>query len=216
MPRPIYHITHVRNLARIIESKGLWCDAERMRQGFASVGIAHENLKGRRARVFVQRQSGEAVAMGGTLADYVPFYFANRSPMLFSIHTGYVDGYDGGQQEVIYLLSSVERVASGNRSWCFTDGHAVEAVTEFFSDAGDLARIDWEAIQHWSWKNTEADPDRKRRKQAEFLVYQSLPWGWIEEIGVRDLKMRDRVSKIVRKAGPAHAPPIVVRRKWYY
>jgi hypothetical protein len=44
MPTPIYHITHGRNLSRIIQTGGLWCDAERIRQGFECVGTAHERL----------------------------------------------------------------------------------------------------------------------------------------------------------------------------
>ena len=123
---PIFHVTHLNNLERIIQTNGLWCDAERVSQQFESVGIAHQTLKDRRARTVV------TMAAGGTLADYVPFYFANRSPMLYSIHTGHVDGYDGGQKDIIYLLSSVERIAQGDRKWCFSDGHAVEALTEFF------------------------------------------------------------------------------------
>ena len=50
MPIPIYHITNIDNLARIVQTGGLWCDAERVRQGFACIGIAHENLKARRER----------------------------------------------------------------------------------------------------------------------------------------------------------------------
>lgn len=34
------------------------------------------------------------------------------------------------------------------------------------------------------WNDTPEDGDRKRRRQAEFLVYTSLPWRLIEEIGV--------------------------------
>ena len=86
----IYHITHIDNLPRIIQTKGLWCDAERQRQRFNSIGIAHERLKDRRDRKAV---SGDP---GGRLADYVPYYFANRSPMLYSIHTGFVEGYNEG------------------------------------------------------------------------------------------------------------------------
>jgi hypothetical protein len=159
----IYHITHLKNLERIVKTKGLWCDAERVKQKFDSVGIAHQSLKDRRARTVV------SVAAEGTLADYVPFYFANRSPMLYSIHTGHVEGYDGGQEDVIYLVSSVERVAKGKRQWCFTDGHAVEAVTDFFCDVDELAQVDWEVINHWSWKKA--------------LVHNNLAnWGGLDRL----------------------------------
>jgi ssDNA thymidine ADP-ribosyltransferase, DarT len=116
--------------AQLFIGSGLWCDTERVQQGLQCVGIAHAHLKERRARRPVRNRAGRAVAIGGFLADYVPFYFANRSPMLYSIHRGNVVGYAGGQANVVHLVSNVEQVVSGNRSWCFTDGHAVEAITE--------------------------------------------------------------------------------------
>jgi hypothetical protein len=204
----IYHITHVNNLEQIIRCQGLWCDAQRVQQAFSCIGIAHQDLKNRRARTIVR------AAVRGTLADYVPFYFANRSPMLYSIHTGFVEGYDSGQTSIIYLVSSVEQVVQGNRPWCFTNGHAVEAMTDFFDDVGRLDQVDWPVIDHWSWKNTEEDPDRKRRKQAEFLVHQSFPWSWVESIGVINAQMEQKVAAIL--ANVQHQPPIEVRPNWFY
>ncbi len=134
--------------------------------------------------------------------------------MLYSIHTGYVDSYDGGQKDIIYLVSSVERVAQGKRQWCFTDGHAVEAMTDFFDNAADLNRVDWAVINHWSWKNTEEDPDRKRRKQAEFLIHQSFPWSWVEGIGVINNAMQQQVSSVL--AQTQHQPTVMIQPKWYY
>ncbi len=214
MPTPIYHITNIDNLARIIQTGGLWCDAERVRQGFACVGIAHADLKVRRARRPVRNRAGQAVAAGGVLADYVPFYITNRSPMLFSIHTRYVVGYAGEQADVIYLVSSVEQAVAGNRPWCFTDGHAVEAMTDFFTDTGHLDKIDWAVIRSWSWKNREDDPDRKRRKQAEFLVHGSFPWEWIYRIGVIAQRRAQRVTEIIAEAD--HQPEVVIEPDWYY
>lgn len=154
------------------------------------------------------------MAAKGTLADYVPFYFANRSPMLGSIHGGHVKGYDGGQGDVVYLTSTAQSVAQGDRQWCFTDGHAVMRFSRFFDDLDDLAQVDWEVINHWSWQNREDDPDRKRRKQAEFLVYNSFPWHWTESMGVIDRATARRVQDIL--ADCDHKPRIRVEKKWYY
>lgn len=206
----VYHITHIDNLPRIIRANGLWCDAERIRQGFNSVGIAHQQLKDRRARTPV------LVGAQGTLGDYVPYYFANRSPMLYSIHKGFVQSYDGGQEDIVYLVSSVEQVAQGDQGWCFTNGHPVEAMTDFYADLTNLDKVDWHLIGHWSWRNTDADPDRKRRKQAEFLVHKSVPWSWFHTIGVMNRKVVYRVQQILGDAGVEHRPRISIKRKWYY
>jgi hypothetical protein len=214
--RLIYHITHIENLASIIRTQGLWCDTERLRQGFASIGIAHQTLKDRRARTAVRRPDGTSIAAGGMLSDYVPFYFANRSPMLYSIKTGHVVGYDGGQSGVIYLVTSVEQVMMGDRLWCFTDGHAVEALTKFFDCVDALNNVDWVVVEDWSWRNTDADPDRKRRKQAEFLVHGSAPWGWIEQIGVYNGSVQRAVQNVLTAEQPSYQPPVNVQTKWYY
>ena len=46
------------------------------------------------------------------LADYVPFYFAPRSPMLYAIYKCNVQDYTGSQEEIVYLVSTVE-IATG-------------------------------------------------------------------------------------------------------
>jgi len=205
---PIYHLTHVDNLPRIIQAGGLWCDAERARQGWDAVRIAYQHLKDRRARKPVP------VCAGGTLADYVPFYFANRSPMLYAIHTGYVEGYSGGQAGIVYLVASVERAAESGCPWCFTDGHALEAFTRFFDELDSLTEVDWAVIESWSWHNREDDFDRRRRKQAEFLVYRSFAWECFHEVGVIDLGMKHRVEEAFGASG--HRPLVSVRPRWYY
>jgi hypothetical protein len=210
LPTPIYHITHVSNLEQIIRAQGLWCDAERARQRFDPVGIAYQSLKKRRSRTPVP------VAAGGTLDDYVPFYFANRSPMLYAIHTGQVEGYIEGQQRVIYLVSTVEKVVEGDQRWAFTDGHPVEGMTKFFDRLDDLDKVDWSVIEDWRWKNIATDPDRKRRKQAEFLVHGFVPWDRLDRIGVASEAMARQVRQVLHNAAIEHRPAVVIEPKWYY
>lgn len=203
---PIYHITHISNLPSILQEGGLLCDAMQRTRRLFNMEIAHPNLKERRMRV--------PVPQGGVLADYVPLYFTERSPMLYSIHTGHVSNYTAGQEEIIYLVSSIERVQAGDCIWCFTDGHAVEAMTSFYSDPEKLSKLDWGVINAWRWKNTDDDNDRKRRKQAEFLVLEKFPWELVESIGVINSAMAENVRSLMRRH--SHQPPVHVRRRWYY
>jgi hypothetical protein len=205
---PLYHITHIDNLPGILESGGLWCDKKRMEQRFQLINIAHEPLKGRRLK------TGVPLFPGMTLGDFVPFYFTNRSPMLYAIHSGFVEGYSGGQGEVIYLVTTIGRILTGDREWCFTDGHAVEAVTDFFNSLEGLKRIEWELVSGWSWHNTLEDNDRKRRKQAEFLVKDFTPWQWINQVAVYDIRQKSNVERIINIQG--HHTTIRVEPKWYY
>lgn len=99
MPTPIYHITHVDNLPAIIAAGGLRCVAGLGgTSGGAYVNIAHGHIQDRRARKTVP------CGPGGTLCDYVPFYFAPRSPMLYALSEGGVVGYTDGQTPVVHLV----------------------------------------------------------------------------------------------------------------
>ncbi|NTW01665.1 MAG: DUF4433 domain-containing protein [Oscillochloris sp.] len=204
----IYHITHGGNLISILHVGGLWCDAQIAAQRIAPTGIAHEHIKERRTRRAVP------CGPGGTIAEYVPFYFAPRSPMLGAIHTGRVAGYQGGQRAVLHLVADVEAIAATDCRWVFTDGHAEIALSQFSTDLAQLSGIDWDIMREKYWRDTDDDGDRKRRRQAEFLVYHFCPWTLITEIGVIDHQVQGRVRELLGDA--AHQPVVTVRRDWYY
>lgn len=213
---PIYHITHIANLPAILREDGLLCDAEAERRALCAQSIAYDTIKERRKRRRVESLNGQAVAAGGVLADYVPFYFSNRSPMLGAIHKGRVSSYQGGQRDVVYLVAHAETVVATMENWCFTNGHAVEAVTDFFSNVQDLPRVDWEAVGTWRWGGRWllADPDIMRRKQAEFLVHARFPWSLFHSLGVLDAAMAEQARAAL--TGAAHKPRVTIQPSWYY
>ncbi len=205
---PIYHITHLRNLTSILDEGGLWCDGIADDRNLADVDIAHAHIKARR-----QRKKVPAGA-GGCLADYVPFYFAPRSPMLYAIHTGAVAEYRGDQASVVHLVASAEMVAQRGLAYVFSDGHAVMALSDFFDDLRGLDAIDWQIMRERFWADTDEDPDRKRRRQAEFLVHRFLPWNLVTEIGVLQRGTGQEVRQLLRSQ--EHRPEVRERRGWYY
>jgi len=204
----IYHITHIRNLPNIINDGGLWCDSESVRRNLQPVEIAYTEIKARRIRRRV------TVPPGGVLAEYVPFYFCNRSPMLYTIHKGNVPAYRDGQANILHLVGSAEAVAQANLPFVFTDGHAVVQISLFYNDLEQLDKVDWKVVNSWSWHDTQTDNDRLRRKQAEFLVKGFLPFSLVEEIGVYSAAIRDRVLPFLEKT--EHKPIVSIQRKWYY
>ena len=208
MPTRLYHITHVSNLPSILAAGGLWCDAERTRRALRVMGIAHQHIKARRAKRAV------IVAAGGSLAEYVPFYFAPRSPMLYTIHRGNIESYVGGQAGVIHLCGIAEDVMASGRPWCFSDGHAEMAISRLYDDWDDSGNIDWPLMEAKIWADNAADNDRKRRRQAEFLLREFAPWSLVRFVGVYN----EAALKEVRQILPAEAskPRVEVRRHWYY
>ncbi len=204
----IYHITHLRNLASILIQGGLCCDVLTAERALNPISIAHSHIKERRARRQVP------VAAGGTLADYVPFYFAPRSPMLYVINRGAVAGYTEGQHPIVHLVASAERVAQEGLLFAFTDGHADMVISRFFEDLQALDQIDWKVMQATFWNDTDEDGDRKRRRQAEFLVHRFFPWTLIQAIGVISTQMAHEVQQILHAS--THHPQVTVNQRWYY
>lgn len=206
---PIYHITHINNLSTILKEGKLWSDAKRTNLGYTPESIAHEHIKKRRFTIPIK------IGAKGVLADYVPFYFCNRSPMLCAIYKGGVTGNINTQFNIIYLVSAVEKVESEpGCHWCFSDGHAVDKLTEFYNDTKKLANIDWGLIADWYWNDTLDDNDRVRRKQAEFLVHESFPIKCVEKIGVFSQELKIRVEAILNEY--SCNIPVEVKRNWYY
>jgi len=77
----LFRITHVANLPWLLVN-GLHC-ANGPVQDPNFVAIGNPDLIDKRTKRPVP------IAPKGTLADYVPFYFTPKSPMLFNIKTGY-------------------------------------------------------------------------------------------------------------------------------
>ena len=96
--------------------------------------------------------------------------------MLSAIHWGQVPTYQGGQEELVYMVSSVQRVVEAGLDFVFTDRHAVYRYAAFLTNLDDLREIDWRLMLATWWNNILPEyPDRKERKQAEFLVYKFFP-----------------------------------------
>ncbi len=207
-PTFIYHFTHLENLASILEAGELNSPNILRQSGIPYVNIAYSNVQRRRARKSVP------CGPGGVIHDYVPFYFATRSPMLYAISRGNVQSYDEGQQPLIYLVSTAQAVREAGLPFVFTNGHSIIEYTDFYEDLSYLDQIDWSLMRLRFWAKSDEDSDRVRRRQAEFLVYKSCPWELITEVGVINRDMKRLVTESLENSG--HKPPIIVRRGWYY
>jgi len=152
----------------------------------------------------------------GTIHDYVPFYFGPLSVMLLNLKTGRVPGYEEGQEPIVYLTTTVERVVEAGLQFVFSDGHGLAGITEWFDNVDDLANVDWSIVGARYWADTPADNDRQRRKQAEFLVHSGLPWDLVTEIGVFSQAVENQINRLLEEF-PARVHPIVrIKKDWYY
>ena len=142
MPRPtptrIFHITPISNLAKICAAGEICSKNLLATRGEGHDSIAHTTIQSRRATKPV------TCAPGGVVHDYVPFYYAPRSPMLFALNNGKVQGCNWRQEDVVHIESSVESIAGAGEPFViYPVSAALDYSVECFNTINDLERIDW-------------------------------------------------------------------------
>jgi hypothetical protein len=163
----IWRILHRSNLPWVL-SNGLHCGTSAVRST-QWVSIGNAELINKRAAHPVP------VEPGGVLNDYVPFYFTPHSIMLQNIRTGWNGITKVANEDIVFMVSSLHRVAEFGLRFLFTDSHAYSELARYFADIADLAQIDWDLLQRRDFKNDPEDPGKLGRYQAEALVHRSMP-----------------------------------------
>jgi ssDNA thymidine ADP-ribosyltransferase DarT-like protein len=215
----LYHFTHVRNLAGVVRD-GLLCDAAVQSDTQLVVEAGHRGVKERRRERPVTNlipgrpPTYQAVGPGGVVADYVPFYFAPKSPTLYKVANGGVPEYQEGQEPLVFLITDIATIQGFGLPFVFSDGNCANAVTAFFDDPTDLGEVDWELMRGKWWSNTLEDPDRMRRRAAEFLVHRRVPWQAFLGVATMTSATADKARAQLDKLGVS--VPVLVRQECYY
>lgn len=136
--------------------------------------------------------------------------------MLLNLKTGRVEGYDEGQDPLIYLTTTLLKVQAAGCRFVFSDGHGLARFTGWYDDLAKLDQVDWDLVGARYWADQPDDNDRKRRKQAEFLIWQSVDWSLIERIGVLNQQVKQRVEALLDEFPQRARPPVEIHREWYY
>jgi hypothetical protein len=165
----LWRIVHRDNLLWILDH-GLHCASSGVLDP-TYVEIGNHRLIGNRTARPVP------LAPGGTLADYIPFYFTPFSPMLLNIHTGQNEVAKRSNEEIVILVTSLPLLQEQGISFVFTDRHAYLQTARFYNDTAHLNVIDWPLLQHRNFKRDPDDPEKLERYQAEALVHRHVPLG---------------------------------------
>lgn len=204
--RLIYRIFHQGNLRWILR-KGIPCRSH-TEQDSGFVNIGNRDLISKRSHRQVP------VAPGGTLSDYVPFYFCTHSVMLFNLHTGRVEGVDVRQSDIVYAVSSIERLQALGLPFLFTDRHAYVESAVFSSNPGELPKLDWSLIKSRDFKRDPEDPTKLERRAAECLVHRQVPVGALLGLACFDEETRGRIQAILQEVGSSL--PVRSKPDWYF
>jgi hypothetical protein len=208
----IMHFTHIGNVPAILAAGRLLADSAVRSRLIRDVGAAE--IKAAR------RQRSVECHPGGVVADYVPFYFAARSPMMYRIACEHRDGkpgcYPDGDDPLVYLVTSVDRVHDAGLSWVASDGNCAASLTRFSRSLDDLADlVDWPLMRATVWKNLPDDQDRVRRRMAELLVHREFPLNLVVGYAVRNQDRKRELEQVLGSAGMIDAY-VGVRPDWYY
>ncbi len=199
--RSVYHFTYLANLKDILRH-GLLSTNRKNEQNIGHTNIALPDIQDRRSQMEVP------CGPGGCVHDYVPLYFCKRCEMLLSIiKRRIVD-----QQFIIHLEMPITIINEYDS--VFTDAAANTLIPpNFYEDAADLTKLDWEAIDSLKWRlETEVS---KQARMAELLVHGSIP---IQSVN-RIIVWNDSIKKIVQETFERAAltvPPIGVDDGFHY
>jgi ssDNA thymidine ADP-ribosyltransferase DarT-like protein len=202
----IFRITHIANVPWLLDH-GLHCrNSSEFDPNFHNIG--NPDLISRRHHRTVP------VTPGGTLGDYVPFYFAPYSIMLYNIKTGYGGVPKQPKDQIVILVSSLRRVAELGIQFVFTNQHAYPVTAEYFNSLDDLRRVDWPLLQARDFRHDPEDPGKKERYQAEALIHRHLPVAGLLGIGCHGPGTHQQLQTELQRRNLSLQA--VVRPSWYF
>ncbi|OQQ07836.1 hypothetical protein BK411_10785 [Vibrio splendidus] len=179
-----YHFTSVNNLQSII-SDGLLCTNSKIKLGIAHENIANNDIQERRSRMEV------TCGPTGVVHDYVPFYFAKRTPMLLNI----VKSKNIDQIDIIYLAIPIEKIVKENV--VFTDASAnTEIPPNFYANSKQLENLNWDMIDSWRW--SYPCDDERHQKMAEMLAHDRVDITDIAHIVVWNKNFKNHVKDVLK------------------
>lgn len=201
-------MVHFNNLEHILQKGMCICTHPQAAEGYINIGDK---------TLIPQRQVYPIpIVPGGNLGDYVPFYFAGHSPMLLNIKTGYRGIAKRSQDEIVFVVCRVGMIVDQCPYWCFTDGHAKGAITRFYNKIEDLKNLDWNTINLQYWHNCDADWDRQRKKEAEFLVKYHVPKECISCLVVYSAQRKEQLKSLLERLQLEIPVYVDENKKLYY
>lgn len=158
----LFRMTHIENIQHILQNGITHSTSANSNPDFVSIGDGS----------LIATRNDFLLNNGRRLGEYIPFYFSVRTPMLYVVQNGFNMVAPTQAESIVYCVSSIKRIMDLQLDFVFTDGHAVDRFSSQYT-AADIQNIDtildMNAINAKYWRD-ENDLDRKRRKEAEFLV----------------------------------------------
>lgn len=209
VPNPvrIFRMVHWENVEYILQY-GLYCrDHEKADPNYINIG--HRQLIADRHdyEIYVNE------VPKGNLGEYIPFYFAGHSPMLYLIINGYQGVEKTPQEDIVFLVSSHDRVKDKKLGFLFTDRNAKLSFASFYEHEDDFDKLDWSIIEKKYWNES---PLTKDLKQAEYLVKHEMPIDCITHLVVKTEERRNHFKLLIERLDLSIQVLIDTKSKLFY
>lgn len=187
----VYHVTHINNLASIVESGALRADATPV------VDLSTELT--RELRITAEVSPGESVA------EFVPFFADPEAVEWVELRGGAADtsrwsaaARASHPADFVFLISTVGALG---QSVVVADGDAAATFTRFATGEPVLRMLE------------RLHDNESSRLSAEVLARDAVPLSAIQLVGVANDRVRDRVRELIAEWTPA--PKIAVYPPWF-
>ena len=162
----LFRMTHIGNILHILQNGITHATSPNANPNFIPIGDGS----------LIATRNNIMLSNGKRLGQYIPFYFGARTPMLYVVQNGFNMVAPTLAENIVYCVTSVQKIIDLQLDFVFTDGHAVDRFSTLFA-AEEIQNIDLildkDAINAKYWKD-DNDLDRKRRKEAEFLISDDI------------------------------------------
>lgn len=187
----LYRMVHWENVEYILRN-GLCC-REHENADPDYINIGHRQL------ITDRHNHPVKLPNAGNLGEYVPFYFAGHSPMLYLIMNGYQGVTQRPQKDIVFLVCKFEAIKNSNLEYVYTDRNAKIEIAKFYNSSEHLEQLNWNIIQSKEWKNDETNLSRQDFKQAEFLIKNHVPIQYIHAIVVKNEERKLYFEELLAK-----------------
>lgn len=202
----IFRITHRKNMEWILDN-GLHCaNSGVLDPNFITIG--NTDLIAKRATREID------VGPGGTISDYVSFYFTPFSPMMYNIRTGYNGIKHHPNSDIVILASSLPKLEENGIDYVFSDRHAKLEAASFYTDRNALTVVDWTILQARDFRRDSNDLEKIERYQAETLAHNHVPVQALLGIVCYNPKVEAEISPLIESRELALA--LHVKPGWYF
>lgn len=192
----LFRMTHIENIPHILKNGITHLTSANANPNFVPIGDSS----------LISTRNNFLLNNGRRLGEYIPFYFGVRTPMLYVVQNGFNMVAPTTAENIVYCVSSVQKIVNLQLDFVFTDGHAVDGFTTQYNviDIHNIDTIlDKNAINAKYWRD-ETDLDRKRRKESEFLVLGDIDYSAILGYFTYNENAKNRIISFGANANNVH------------